>query len=135
MRIHIDENLEANAHRVDRVLSFFSSRRDWDSPAPSTAGKCALPPLVRRGRTRLRERGWVSPNSDEATKTVVFNTPPGPSPPPRNTWPRHTYRDSSGPPVRNRSPCGWGGGGRESRARPSSYRLGINGTGRCEDSG
>jgi hypothetical protein len=29
------------------------------------------------------------------------------------------YRDSSRPPVRNRSPGGWGGGGRESRACPS----------------
>jgi hypothetical protein len=29
------------------------------------------------------------------------------------------YRDSSGPPVRNRSPGGWGGGGREARACPS----------------
>jgi hypothetical protein len=25
-------------HRVDRVLSFFSSRRNWDSPTPSPAG-------------------------------------------------------------------------------------------------
>jgi hypothetical protein len=29
------------------------------------------------------------------------------------------FRDSSGPPVRNRSPGGWGWGGRKSRARPS----------------
>jgi hypothetical protein len=28
------------------------------------------------------------------------------------------YRDSSGLPVRNRSPGGWGGEGRESHARP-----------------
>jgi hypothetical protein len=27
-------------HRVDRVLSFFSSRRNWDSPIPSPAGEC-----------------------------------------------------------------------------------------------
>jgi hypothetical protein len=26
------------------VLSFFSSRRNWDSPSPSPAGKCAPPP-------------------------------------------------------------------------------------------
>jgi hypothetical protein len=33
-------------HRVDRVLSFFSSRPNWDSPTPtlSHAGKC-VPPL------------------------------------------------------------------------------------------
>jgi hypothetical protein len=29
--------------RVDRVLSFFSSRPNWDSPTPSPAGKRALP--------------------------------------------------------------------------------------------
>jgi hypothetical protein len=34
-------------HRVGRVLSFFSSRRNWDSPDPSTAGECA--PLVLGG--------------------------------------------------------------------------------------
>ncbi len=32
-------------HRVDRVLSFFSSRRNWDSPNPSPAGECASPVL------------------------------------------------------------------------------------------
>ncbi len=31
-------------HRVGRVLSFFSSRRNWDSPTPPSH------PLVRRGR-------------------------------------------------------------------------------------
>jgi hypothetical protein len=33
----------ANAQSRQR-LSFFSSRRNWDSPNPSPAGKCALPP-------------------------------------------------------------------------------------------
>ncbi len=28
-------------HRVGRELSFFSSRRNWDSPNPSPAGECA----------------------------------------------------------------------------------------------
>jgi hypothetical protein len=36
------------------VLSFFSSRRNWDCPQPRT-------------RTRWRERGWERPNSDEGT--------------------------------------------------------------------
>jgi hypothetical protein len=36
-------------HRVGRVLSFFSSRRNWDSPTPSAAGECA-PPLWSGGR-------------------------------------------------------------------------------------
>ncbi len=30
-------------HRVDRVLGFFSSRLNWDSPTPSPAGE--MPPL------------------------------------------------------------------------------------------
>jgi hypothetical protein len=32
------------AHRVGRVLSLFSSGRNWDSPSPSLAGECAPPP-------------------------------------------------------------------------------------------
>jgi hypothetical protein len=56
------------------VLRYFSSRRNWDSPNPSPAGECALPPLWYRGEghTRWRERGWESPNSDEGTYTVVL---------------------------------------------------------------
>jgi hypothetical protein len=38
------------SHRVDRVLSFFSCRRNLDSPIPSTAGECSPPHLwIRRG--------------------------------------------------------------------------------------
>jgi hypothetical protein len=40
-------------------------------------------------------------------------------PPPPQHVIETRYRDSSRPPVRNRSPGGWGGGWRESRARPS----------------
>jgi hypothetical protein len=32
-------------HRVDRVLSFFSSRPIWDSPTNSPAGDCGPPPV------------------------------------------------------------------------------------------
>ncbi len=28
-----------HTHRIDRVLSFLSSRQNWDSPIPSHAGK------------------------------------------------------------------------------------------------
>jgi hypothetical protein len=45
-------------HRVGRVISFFSSRRNWDSPNPSPAGKIA--PLWFRGEghsTLAGERG------------------------------------------------------------------------------
>ncbi len=45
--------------------------------------------------------------------------PPARTVPPRNYLPETRYRDSSDLPVRNRLPGGWGGGGRESRARPS----------------
>ncbi len=31
-------------HKADGVLSFFSSRRNWDCPTPSSAGECAPPP-------------------------------------------------------------------------------------------
>ncbi len=61
-------------HRVGRVLSFFSSRRNWDSPNHSAAGDCAPTPLWfwGEGNTRWRERGWESPNCDEGTYTVVL---------------------------------------------------------------
>ncbi len=32
-------------HRVDRVLSFFSRRANWDPPTPSPAGDCVPPPF------------------------------------------------------------------------------------------
>ncbi len=45
-------------HRVGRVLSFFSSRRNWDSPIPSPAGEWAPPPFGSGGRgTLASERG------------------------------------------------------------------------------
>ncbi len=59
-------------HRVDRVLGFFSSRPNWDSPTPSPAGECAPLWFWGEGHTGLRERGWGSPNSDEGTDTVVL---------------------------------------------------------------
>ncbi len=46
-------------HRVGRVLSFFSSRRNWDSPNPSPAGECApLPPVLGGGAHSLA-REWL----------------------------------------------------------------------------
>ncbi len=45
-------------HRVGRVLSFFSSRRNWDSPNPTPACECAPPPFGSWGRGTLAdERG------------------------------------------------------------------------------
>jgi hypothetical protein len=59
--------------RVGRVLSFFFSRRNWDSPTPYPLA--SVPPSPRfwgEGLTRWRERGWESTNSDERTYTVVL---------------------------------------------------------------
>ncbi len=71
-------------HRVGRVPSFFSSRRNWDPhpPNPSPEGECAPPLLVPGGGAprnmflggahSLAREGWESPNSDEGTYTVVL---------------------------------------------------------------
>ncbi len=60
-------------HRVGRVLSFFSSRRNLDSPNPSPAGECAPHPRFwGKGHTRWRERGWESPNSDETVVHFIY---------------------------------------------------------------
>ncbi len=60
------------AHRIGRVLSFFSSRRNWNSPTPIAASVPPHPLVRGGGHTRLWERGWGSPNSDEGTYTVVL---------------------------------------------------------------
>ncbi len=46
-----------------------SPRRNWDSPTPSLATECGPPPGTKRGEdSRLRVRGWGSPNSDDWRK-------------------------------------------------------------------
>ena len=51
-------NKDTSAHRVGRLLSIFSSRRNWDSPNPSPAGECVPPPFGSGGRGTLAgERG------------------------------------------------------------------------------
>ncbi len=43
-----------------------SLRWNWDSPTPLAASECALPPGSKGGgHTRLRLKGWGSPNSNE----------------------------------------------------------------------
>jgi hypothetical protein len=42
-------------HRVGRVLSFFSSRRNWEYPSP--AGECAPPPPGSEWRGTLEREG------------------------------------------------------------------------------
>ncbi len=50
-----------------------SPRRNWDSPNPSLASKCAPSPRTGRGgHTRLRVRGWGSPNSDDSRKSLAL---------------------------------------------------------------
>ncbi len=44
-------------HIVGRVLSFFSSLRNWDSPNPSPAGVCAPPPFLGGGARSLAREG------------------------------------------------------------------------------
>ncbi len=39
--------------RQSRVLSFFSNRRNWDSPNPSPTAECVPSPLVPRGGDTL----------------------------------------------------------------------------------
>jgi len=59
-------------HRVDRVLSLISSRRNWVSPTPSHASECVPPLWFRGGEHSLGETGWGRPNSDEGTYTEVL---------------------------------------------------------------
>ncbi len=51
-----------------------SPRRNWDSPNPSPARECALPPPGPQGggRTRLRLGGRGSPNSDDWRKSLAL---------------------------------------------------------------
>jgi hypothetical protein len=67
--------LRSPIHRVDRVLSFFSSRRNWDSPIPPQPQASVPPPLPPGfgggSHSLVGERG--SPNSDEGKHTVVLH--------------------------------------------------------------
>ncbi len=49
-----------------------SPPRNWDSPNPSLASECAPPPRTGGGHTRLRVRGWGSPNSDDLRKSLAL---------------------------------------------------------------
>ncbi len=58
---------------IHRVLSFFSSRRNWNSPTSIAAGECAPLPLVLGGGAHsLAGEGLGEPQSDEGTYTVVL---------------------------------------------------------------
>jgi hypothetical protein len=57
-----------------RVPQCMSPRWNWDSPTPSLASECSPPPGTNgSGRhTRLRLRGWGSPNSDDWRKSLAL---------------------------------------------------------------
>ncbi len=78
---NIDQSRELSMERLVRMgkaqsrqsAKRFSSRWNWDSPTPLAAGECAPPPYgTGGGHTRLRLKGWGSPNSNEGTYTVVL---------------------------------------------------------------
>ncbi len=78
---------------IDRVLGLFSSRRNCDTPTPSSTGECALPPFgskgrggahslagerwgggggdqFRRGDTEVLWMGFMCPHRQKRTKTI-----------------------------------------------------------------
>ncbi len=59
---------------IYRAPQCMSPRRNWDSPNSSPASECAPPLPDQRvgGRTRLRLRGWGSPNSDDWRKSLAL---------------------------------------------------------------
>jgi hypothetical protein len=57
-------------HRVERVLGFISSRRNWNPSPPHPQTVC--PPFVSGGGTFDCGTGGGVPNSDEGTDTVVL---------------------------------------------------------------
>jgi hypothetical protein len=62
-------------HRVDRVvrvLRFYSSRWNWDSPTPSPAEECGPPLVPGGGANSLAGEGVGGPNNSEGTYTVVL---------------------------------------------------------------
>ncbi len=65
---------------------YMSPRRNWDSPTPSLVSECASPPGIKGGgHTRMRVRGWGSPNFNDWRKSLalcLLCAPPPPSPHP-----------------------------------------------------
>ncbi len=54
-------------------VKFFLQSSELGLPHPSPADECVAPPSVPgEGHTRLRERGWESPNSDEGHTLYIY---------------------------------------------------------------
>jgi hypothetical protein len=52
-----------------------SPRRNWNSPTPSLVIECAPPSGTKGGggeHTRLRVKGWGSPNADDWRKSLAL---------------------------------------------------------------
>jgi hypothetical protein len=62
-KIHL---LEIMRLQVPSILSILLA------PNPSLACECAPPSRTGRGHTRLRVRGWGSPNSDDWRKSLAL---------------------------------------------------------------
>ncbi len=57
---------------IPRAPQCLSPRLNSDSPTSSPASECAPPPGTKgEGHTRLRVRGWGSPDSDELRKSLA----------------------------------------------------------------
>jgi hypothetical protein len=65
-------SLDITHLRVDRVLGFSSSRPNWDSLIRRRVCSPLLCWFTEGVQTRLRERRWGNPHSDEGTDTVVL---------------------------------------------------------------
>jgi hypothetical protein len=66
--------LHTHSTHIYRAPQCMSPRQNWDSPSPSPASECALPPVPKGGggHTRPRLRGWASPNSDDWRKSFAL---------------------------------------------------------------
>ncbi len=64
-----DVELYPQSTYIYRASQCMSPRWNWDSPTPLAASECALPPGPKGGgpggHTRLRLKGWGSPNSND----------------------------------------------------------------------
>ncbi len=49
-----------------------SPRQNWDSPTPSPSECAPTPGPKGEAHTRLRPRGWGSPNSDDWRKSLAL---------------------------------------------------------------
>ncbi len=68
-----DDPLRPQSTFIPRIPQCLSPRLNWDPPTPLPQAN-VLPPGTKGGRvhTRLRVRGWGSPNSDDWRESLVL---------------------------------------------------------------